>query len=49
MDDKDLDLELDFEDLEGDPEPEADTEVFYWALKRALERTPIEPQPGPAY
>ncbi len=49
MDDRDLDLELDFEDLGGDPDQEADTEVFYWALKRALERTQIEPPPGAIY
>jgi len=47
MDDQDLDL--DFEDLGGDPELEPDTEVFYWALKNALERTPIEPPPSAPY
>lgn len=40
------DLELDFEDLGGDPEAEADTEVFYWALKTALERKPAEAPAG---
>lgn len=43
----DQDLELDFEDLGGDPELDADAEVFYWALKAALERTQIEPPPAP--
>ncbi|NBC23618.1 MAG: hypothetical protein GVY21_09105 [Gammaproteobacteria bacterium] len=47
MDDQDLDLN--FEDLGGDPELEADTEVFYWALKNALERTQIEPPPAALY
>lgn len=43
MDEQDLDL--DFEDLGGDPAAPADTGVFYWALKRALERTPVEVTP----
>lgn len=47
MDDQDLDL--DFEDLGGEPELEADTETFYWALKNALERTRIEPPASPLY
>lgn len=40
---------LDFDDLDGDPEDnieDADTEIFYWALKGALERTPLEPPPA---
>lgn len=41
------DMELDFEDLGGDPQAEADVEIFYWALKNALDRTPIEPTPIP--
>lgn len=45
----DQDLELDFEDLDGEPELEADTEVFYWALKNALERTQMEPPPAALY
>lgn len=43
MDEQDLDL--DFEDLGGDPAADADIEIFYWALKSALERTPTEPPP----
>lgn len=43
MDDQDLDL--DFEDLGGDPASEADIEIFYWALKRALEHTPTDAPP----
>jgi hypothetical protein len=42
------DLELDFEDLGGDPEAEADPGIFYWALKAALERTPVEQPPAAA-
>jgi hypothetical protein len=46
MDEKDL--ELDFEDLGGDPDMDVDvnTEIFYWALKGALERTQLEPPPA---
>jgi len=45
MDEQDLDL--DFEDLDDDAEAEGDPERFYWALKAALVRTPVEP-PAPA-
>jgi hypothetical protein len=44
MDEQDPDL--DFEDLGGDTETEADTEIFYWALKIALERKSVEPAPA---
>lgn len=41
------DLELDFDDLGGEPDAaDADTEIFYWALKGALERTPVEQPPA---
>jgi hypothetical protein len=40
------DQALDFEDPWGDETRDADTEVFYWALKAALERTPLEPPPA---
>lgn len=44
MDDQNLDL--DFEDLGGEAaDLEADTEVFYWALKGALERTQLDLPP----
>ncbi len=43
MDDQNLDL--DFEDLGGETDMEADTEVFYWALKGALERTQLDLPP----
>jgi hypothetical protein len=49
MDEQDLNLDfedMDFEDLGGDPEAEADTEIFYSALKVALEWVPVEPPPG---
>jgi hypothetical protein len=36
------DLEMDFDDLGADPQAETDTEIFYWALKAALERTSVE-------
>ncbi len=38
----DLDLETEFDDLE-DAQLEANPEAFYFALKAALERTPMEP------
>ncbi len=31
------------EPMGTEPMAEEDTEVFYWALRRALERTPLEP------
>ena len=46
MDEQDLDL--DFEDPGGDSAADAEPDVFYWALKTALDRTPTEPPPAPA-
>ncbi len=44
MDEQDLDRDLD--QAGADDTGDEDTEVFYWALKRALERTPVEPPPA---
>lgn len=49
MDDQNLELDFeDFEHFDDDDEvsEEPDATTFYWALRGALERTPLDPPPG---